>query len=79
MLELGLLDSKMNQFPQSLQAIAAIYMAKKYLKYHNNTSSREISLSLQDFGMENMYTSENVQNCAVCFNKLAGLLQKSKL
>ena len=31
MLELGLLDSKMSQFPQSLQAVAAIYTAKKYM------------------------------------------------
>lgn len=31
MLELGLLDSKMSQFNQSLQALSAIYMAKKYL------------------------------------------------
>lgn len=30
-LELGLLDSKMSQFNQSLQAVAAIYTAKKYL------------------------------------------------
>ena len=39
MLELGLLDSKMNQFSASLQAIAAIYTARKYLKYYNNKSS----------------------------------------
>jgi hypothetical protein len=31
MLELGLLDSKMSQFAQSLQAVAAIYTAKKYM------------------------------------------------
>jgi len=34
MLELGLLDSKMTQFPQSLQAISAIYTAKKYITYN---------------------------------------------
>jgi hypothetical protein len=49
-------------------------MAKKYLKYHNNTSNREITLSLHDFGLENKYTIENVKNCAICFNKLANLL-----
>jgi hypothetical protein len=32
MLELGLLDSKMSQFPQSLQAVSAIYTAKKYMQ-----------------------------------------------
>lgn len=35
MLELGLLDSKMSQFGQSLQAVAAIYTAKKYLLLQN--------------------------------------------
>lgn len=35
LLELGLLDSKMNQFTNSLQALAAIYTAKKYLRYYN--------------------------------------------
>lgn len=38
MLELGLLDSKMSQFPQSLQAIAAIYTAKKYMQFSEKTS-----------------------------------------
>lgn len=33
MLELGLLDSKMNQFSNSLQAISSIYTARKYMKY----------------------------------------------
>lgn len=36
MLELGLLDSKMSQFNQSLQAVAAIYMAKKYLNVNHS-------------------------------------------
>ena len=35
MLELGLLDSKMHQFTQSLQAISAIYMARKFLRLYN--------------------------------------------
>ena len=35
MLELGLLDSKMSQFNQSLQAVAAIYTAQKYLNIQN--------------------------------------------
>ena len=37
MLEVGLLDSKMNQFSTSLQALSAIYVAKKYLKFHNSS------------------------------------------
>jgi len=73
MLELGLLDSKMHQFPSSLQAISSIYMAKKYLKHHNN-SSRDVNPNLQEVGLEKLYTIENVKNCSICFNKLAGLL-----
>lgn len=40
-LELGLLDSKMGQFNASLQAVAAIYTAKKYLPpvHQKGTSS----------------------------------------
>lgn len=36
MLEIALLDSKMNQFSNSLQAVASIYVAKKYLNHYNN-------------------------------------------
>ena len=39
MLELGLLDSKMSQFPQSLQAMAALYSAKKYMQFSQADSS----------------------------------------
>ena len=35
MLELSLLDSKMHQFSAGLQAIAAIYTARKYMKYYS--------------------------------------------
>jgi len=35
MLELGLLDSKMSQFSNSLQAVAAIYTARKYLRFYS--------------------------------------------
>lgn len=38
MLELGLLDSKMSQFNQSLQAVAAIYTAKKYMHLSSNSN-----------------------------------------
>lgn len=43
MLELGLLDSKMSQFPQSLQAIAAIYTAKKYMQFNERNGNVESS------------------------------------
>lgn len=35
MLELGLLDSKMHQFQNSLQGAAAIYIARKFLRLYN--------------------------------------------
>ena len=41
MLELGLLDSKMTQFPQSLQAIAAIYTAKKYMHHQEKSAHKQ--------------------------------------
>ena len=47
MLEVGLLDSKMNQFSTSLQAISAIYVAKKYLKFHNSSPKVAESLALR--------------------------------
>jgi len=79
MLEIGLLDSKMHQFPQSLQAVSAVYSAKKFLKYHNNSSNREINTYLTELGLDSRYTKENVESCSICFNKLAGLLQNSKI
>jgi hypothetical protein len=41
MLELGLLDSKMSQFPQSLQAVSAIYTAKKYMQHTERLNGQE--------------------------------------
>lgn len=77
MLELGLLDSKMSQFPQSLQAIAALYTAKKYMQFsqtENSANSKQggsqsnsSTLNLADLGEHN-YTMEQVKSCAKCFN-----------
>lgn len=75
MLELGLLDSKMNQFSASLQAIAAIYTAKKYLKYYNNNkSNEEIAPILAEYELTNSYSPSMVKSCAKCFNQLAILI-----
>lgn len=68
MLELGLLDSKMNQFSNSLQAVAAIYTAKKYLKCYNNSDANEAPFSLEDFDLKSQFSMEDVRNCARCFH-----------
>ena len=49
MLELGLLDSKMTQFNPSLQAVSAIYSAKKYMNLQNSSSSEGSSFNLKEF------------------------------
>lgn len=68
MLELGLLDSKMNQFSNSLQAVAAIYTAKKYLKCYNNSDGNEPAFSLEEFEIKSQFSMEDVRNCARCFH-----------
>lgn len=88
MLELGLLDSKMSQFPQSLQAIAAIYTAKKYMLHSERSATHKSfaehshqqssSLILSDLNVP-QYQTEQVKSCAKCFNQLAKLIQRSKL
>jgi len=55
MLEVGLLDSKMNQFSASLQAISAIYTAKKYLKYYNNKHD-DIQAIIADYNLGDKYS-----------------------
>ena len=79
MLELGLLDSKMNQFSASLQAIAAIYTAKKYLKYFNGVKQEEVAPILAEYQLSNHFSPAMVKSCARCFNQLAILIQNSKL
>lgn len=75
MLELGLLDSKMNQFSASLQAISAIYTARKYLRYYNHSkSSDEIATILPEYQLTNSYSPSMVKSCARCFNQLAILI-----
>jgi len=55
MLELGLLDSKMNQFSNSLQALSAIYTAKKYLRCYNLQESSDTAFSLEDFDVKQYF------------------------
>lgn len=51
MLELGLLDSKMSQFNPSLQAVAAIYTAKKYMSMQNPSTQEGNSFILGDYNV----------------------------
>ena len=73
MLELSLLDSKMNQFSHSLQAVAAIYTARKYIKHYNMTDE-EINPNLQEYQLAGKYTSAEVKACAKGMNQLAILI-----
>ena len=68
MLELGLLDSKMNQFSNSLQALAAIYTAKKYLRCYNQQESSETTFTLEDFDVKHQYSMEDIRNCGKCYH-----------
>ena len=74
LLELGLLDSKMYQFKHSLQAVAAIYTAMKYLRLHNSSSasSRDLAIQvtpcLQELNLASFYSDDEVKDCAKCYN-----------
>ena len=74
MLELGLLDSKMNQFKASLQACAAIYTAKKYLKYYQGGRSDNESTGVAEYNLNGVFTSDQVKSCARCFDQLAKMI-----
>ena len=78
MLEISLLDSKMNQFSHSLQAVSAIYTARKYIK-HYNMSDEEISPNLAECQLSGTYTASQVKACAKGMNQLAVLIQNSTL
>jgi len=41
--------------------------------------AHDITTGLEEYGMSKVYSHDDVKNCAKCFNKLASLLQKSKL
>lgn len=81
MLELSLLDSKMNQFSASLQAVAAIYTARKYMKYYSSSglAGDDVQPILPEYGLDESISRQQVKNCAKCFNQLAVLIQKSKV
>jgi len=67
MLELGLLDSKMNLYRPSLQAVSAIYTAKKYLNFYNHKDVK-IPYIMPELELETEYTDANVKDCAKVFD-----------
>lgn len=72
MLELGLLDSKMSQFNPALQAVSAIYTAKKYQMLQNPNQQDLNSFVINDYQVS--YSIEQVKSCSKCFNQLATLI-----
>ena len=54
-------------------------MAKKYQKHYNGNTKDALQFKTEDYGLKQVYSADDVKNCAICFNKLATLLQKSKL
>ena len=82
MLELGLLDSKMHQFSQSLQAVSAIYLAGKFLQLYNGGDALPglgATALIHELSLSKQYSPEDVRNCASCFEQLATLIQTSAL
>ena len=76
LLELGLLDSKMHQHRQSLQAVAAIYLAGKYREAGPSLSAVAL---IEKLGLKKHFAPEAIRSCAKCFDYLATLIQKSAL
>ena len=79
MLEVGLFDSKINQFYPSLQAVSAIYTAKKYIKFYNNSHPEDVTTGLSEYGLLNIYSADEVKSCARCLNELTKVLLNSDL
>ena len=59
--------------------MSAIYTAKKYLKFYNNSYPEEVTPCLGELGLTHIYSNDDVKSCARCFNELAKLLQTSNL
>ena len=73
MLELGLLDSKMSMFKSSLQAVSAIYSARKFVRFYNNRQD-EITPCLEELELQDIYSVHQVKQCDRCFNQLAKII-----
>ena len=85
LLELALLDSKMNQYPPSLQASAALYVAMRVTftdemqKRGQDQAATTVSCWTKTLQEHTRYTSACLKSCAKNYFQLADLIQKSEL
>jgi transcription initiation factor TFIIIB Brf1 subunit/transcription initiation factor TFIIB len=84
LIELQLLDSKMNQYPPSLLSSAAIYLALRVMNYDKQLKKGVqqdpyISIWTPQLQQQTGYTSSDLNGCAQNYFKLASLIQRSTL
>ena len=84
LLELALLDSKMNQYPSSLQASTALYVAMRVTltetQMRNGSQKEQVrTVWTQDLQEQTRYTSVELKACAKNYFQLANLITKSDL
>lgn len=85
LLELALLDSKMNQYPPSLQASAALYVAMRVtladslVRSGQDSSANMVSCWSKSLQEHTKYTSACLKSCSKNYFQLADLIQKSEL
>ena len=80
LLELALLDSKMNQYKPSLLASTAIYVSLRVqLSDSNRRRSSQTSVWTRDLVENTGYANNDLQNCAKNYFQLASLIQRSEL
>ena len=80
MLELALLDSRMNQYPPSMQASAALYVAMRITlidslkRLGQDTSAASVSCWTQNLQEHTHYDRQDLKACANDYFNLAGLI-----
>jgi hypothetical protein len=76
-LELGLLDSKMNKFLPSEQAAAAILFAEKKLKRSSSQTNLQLMTEWQKMDKHSGYTAESLSPCFHVFEGLVKSMNSS--
>jgi len=85
LLELALLDSKMAQYPPSLQASAALYVAMRVTltdsltRLGQDTSAANVSCWTQTLQEHTSYTRSDLRSCAEDYFQLAKIIGDSEL
>jgi cyclin B len=85
LLELALLDSKMNQYLPSMQASTALYVAMRVTLTDNQIKNGAtdqpsyVSCWTKTLQQETGYSSADLKSCAKNYFQLANLIQKSEL